>query len=367
MSGMSSLQISTRTPGTALTPEQKRFNTLARQIERARQTVAAWQENLPLFQQTYVQVVLPLQNSFVTACREWAFTLDALLGQPGWTRTERATLRELICDTAGELLEINEDDAELKALFDKYSEVDFDTDKQQELQVMKEMTEMFTGLDLGDSADIRTDDDLFQRMSERMAEAATANETKRASRAERRRKTAAEQRRETEAQLATQSIREIYRKLASALHPDRELDPARREAKNAMMQRINQAYEAGDLLTLLETQLQIEQVDTSQIARASAQRLNHYNKILTEQLASLKAEVERREYGFRIEFGVEPGSAVNPRKLGRLIDERAGLLRAELAQQQRNSRIVGDRIAMKRWLKEQRQAMREQQLYNEFF
>jgi len=367
MSGISSLQISARTPGSTLTPEQKRFNTLVRQIERARQTVTAWQENLPRFHQTYVQVVLPLQNSYVTARREWAFTLDTLLDQPSWTRTERATLRELICDTAGELLDIDEDDAELKALFDKYSAVDFDTDKQQDLQLKKEMTEMFTGLDLGDSADIRSDDDLFRRMSERMVEAATANEAKRASRAERRRKTAAEQRRETEAQLATQSIREIYRKLASALHPDREPDPARREAKNAMMQRINKAYEADDLLTLLETQLEIEQVDTRQIAGASAQRLNHYNKILAEQLANLKAEVERTEYGFRAEFAVEPGNPVNPRELNKLIDGRARVLHAELAQHQRNARIAGDRIAMKRWLKSRRQLLREQQLYDGFF
>lgn len=363
MSGIPSLQVSSRTSGSALTPEQKRFNALIRQIEQARRTLAAWQENLPLFQQTYVQVVLPLQNSFVAAHREWIFALDALLGQPGWTRAERATLRELVCDTAGELLEIDEDDAALKALFDKYSEVDFDTDKRQDLQVMKEMTEMFTGLDLGDTADIRTDEDLFQRMSE----AAAANEAMRTSRMEHRRKTAAGQRREAEAQLATQSVREIYRKLASALHPDREPDPARREAKTAMMQRINGAYEANDLLTLLEMQLQIEQVDTRHIAGASTQRLKHYNKVLAEQLAGLKAEVERVECSFRIEFAMEPGSAVNPRKLGGLIDERTRSLRAELARQQRNARILGDRIATKRWLKEQRQAMREERLHGEFF
>lgn len=367
MSGTSGLQISSRTSGSALTPEQKRFNALIRQIEQARQALAAWQENLPLFHRTYVQVVLPLQNSFVTARREWVFALDALLGQAGWTRAERATLRELICDTAGELLQLDEDDAALKALFNKSSEVDFDTDKRQDLQLMKEMTEIFTGLDLGDSADIRTDEDLFQRTAERMAEAAAANDARRASSAGRRRKTAAEQRREAGVQLATQSVREIYRKLASALHPDREPDPARREAKTAMMQKINQAYEANDLLTLLEMQLQIEQVDARQIAGASTQRLKHYNKVLTEQLAGLKAELERVEHGFCSEFAVESASAVNPHKLGGLIDERTRLLRAELAQQQRDARILGDRIATRRWLKEQRRTMREEQRYDEFF
>lgn len=227
---------------------------------------------------------------------------------------------------------------------------------------MKEMTEMFTGLDLGDSAGIRTDEDLFQRMSE-----AAAAEAMRTSRMARRRKTAAEQRREAEAQLATQSVREIYRKLASALHPDREPDPARREAKTAAMQRLNQAYGANDLLTLLEIQLQIEQVDTRQIAGASTQRLKHYNKVLAEQLADLKAEVEGVECRFRIEFAVEPGRTANPRKLGGLIDERSRSLRGELARQQGDTRILGDRIATKRWLKEQRQAMCEERLYGGSF
>jgi hypothetical protein len=43
------------------------------------------------------------------------------------------------------------------------------------------------------------------------------------------------------------------------------------------MQRVNRAYEAQDLLALLELQLQIEQIDESHIANAGEQRLKHYN------------------------------------------------------------------------------------------
>jgi len=66
---------------------------------------------------------------------------------------------------------------------------------------------------------------------------------------------------------ATQSIREIFRKLASALHPDRETDRKGREVKTALMLQVNRAYAGNDLLTLLE--LQIEQVDASHIARGA--------------------------------------------------------------------------------------------------
>jgi len=154
-------------------------------------------------------------------------------------------------------------------------------------------------------------------------------------------------------------MREIYRKLASALHPDRETDARQREEKTALMQRVNQAYAANDLLALLELQLQIEQIDASHIANASAQRLKHYNKVLGEQLGEPRAEVDRVEMEFRMEFGLEPGWGTNPRKLGEVLKRTSRQWRAELAQQQRDMRMLGDVAATKRWLKRQRQLSRE--------
>ncbi|MDZ7811938.1 MAG: J domain-containing protein [Ideonella sp.] len=58
------------------------------------------------------------------------------------------------------------------------------------------------------------------------------------------------------AQAVSQSLREIYRKLASALHPDRASDDADRARRHALMQKVNQANDAKDLLTLLQLQLE---------------------------------------------------------------------------------------------------------------
>src|SRR5205085_9368643 len=113
-----------------------------------------------------------------------------------------------------------------------------------------------------------------------MQQQAQAADARREAKASRRRKTAAQQRREDEAQQATQSVREIFRKLASALHPDRETDSAQREVKTALMQQVNQAYTSNDLLALLELQLRIEQVDAAHMAQADAQRVKHYNRVL---------------------------------------------------------------------------------------
>lgn len=355
------LQISTGEAGPPLTPQQKRFNTLIRQIEQVRQTLAAWHDNSPSYQLAYGQVLLPLQTELLAADRQWVVALDELLGRRGWTKTERATLGDLVCEASGELLRAGHDDAQMKALYDKHAEIDFDTERQEMMRVMKSMTEAVTGLDLGDDEDIKTDADLFERMQQGLGEQAKADEANRDARAAGTRKSAAQQRREAQAQEVTQSVREIFRKLASALHPDRETDERQREVKTALMQKVNQAYAANDLLTLLELQLQIEQIDAGHIANASAQRLKHYNQVLSEQLAELKAEVMRVEMDFRMDFGLEDRRPLNPHKLGQLLEQHKRALHAELSRRQREMSMLADMAATKRWLKQerQRQVLRE--------
>jgi hypothetical protein len=359
------IQIWARAGSTALTPEQKRFNTLIRQIDQARRTLAAWQEQVPLYAQAYMQLIVPLAKELAAEQRLWAFGLDRLLAQPGWTKAERDTLRELLCDATAELLsEGDEPDAALKALFDKHAEVDFDTEQQQSRLALKDMVETMTGMDLGDD-DIASDEELFKRMHKGVADdlaAAQAQEPPRRSRQNK-----AQQRRETEAQLATQSVREVFRKLASALHPDRETDASTRQAKTALMQKANQAYASNDLLTLLELQLQVEQVDAGHIASASAPRIRHYNRVLAEQLDELKAEIDRVEFGFRMDFGLEPGFGLNPKKLFGSLDAQAKDMGAGLALRRQELRKLDDRVGMKRWLKRQRQRLREPFFGDDFF
>lgn len=70
----------------------------------------------------------------MAARRQRVFALDELLGQPrGWTKTDRESLRDLVCDAASELLHArngDDDDDELKALFARHAEIDFDTERQ---------------------------------------------------------------------------------------------------------------------------------------------------------------------------------------------------------------------------------------------
>jgi PIN domain nuclease of toxin-antitoxin system len=353
------LQVSPSADGAALTPAQKRFNTLIRQIEKARLTLASWNDSSASFHQAYHAQLAPLRAELRDGHRQWVLALNTALEQRAWTNSERRTLRELLCEAAGELLDACGDDAEVKAVFDLHAEVDFDTEQRERVRAMKHMAEAMTGLDLGDEGGIDSDTDLFERLRQGMQAQAEAEEAQRNAKAAGRRKTPAQQRREAEAQQATQSVREVYRKLASALHPDREVDARQREEKTALMQRVNQAYEAGDLLALLSLQLQIEQIDTRDIANAGEQRLKHYNKVLAEQLAELKAEIEEVEMQFCTQFGIGPGQRLNPRQLDHILESSNRQWLAELARQQRELRMLNDHAATRRWLKRQRQLRRE--------
>ena len=59
----------------------------------------------------------------------------------------------------------------------------------------------------------------------------------------------------SEVQNTPNLLRNMYRKLASALHPDRARDEAERIHKTALMGQVNAAHDAKDLLTLMRLQL----------------------------------------------------------------------------------------------------------------
>jgi len=166
---------------------------------------------------------------------------------------------------------------------------------------------------------------------------------------------------QAEERSASQSIRDVYRKLASALHPDREPDEAERVRKTILMQRVNQAYEKNDLLSLLQLQLEIEQIDQNALDGIAEDRLRHYNKVLTEQLAELQQEVEFHELHFKQQYNLDPYERVTPSTMMKAFVRQKQLLIADTHGLQRQLQGLAnvDGKYFKRWLKEQRALAQE--------
>jgi hypothetical protein len=365
MSAPQSLQIHSGRASSQLRPDQKRFNSLLRQIEQARATLSAWQESITAYRQSHAQLLAPLQEQLGTLRREWLLALDHA-PRRGWTRADQETASELLAAAAAELLSVHPDDVSLKELFARHAGTDFEEAQRESLHMFKDMAEAMTGLDLGEDEEIGSEEELIEKLHQQLRgreDAAAARETLKASR----RKSAAQQRREAEAQQVTHSIREVYRKLASALHPDREQDPRERAAKTSQMAQVNDAYARGDLLALLELQLRIEQIDAEHLAQADERRLKHYNQVLSEQLQELRLEIETVQAGFQMDFHVVLDWRPDPTRLGKVLQGELARLREALATTQRELRLFADTAAIRRWLKDARRHRRHDHFDPDFF
>lgn len=371
-----------------LSPAHKRYRQLQQHIEKAQADLQAWDEQTPLFAQAYRERVGPLLQHRVQLQLQLVRQLnDLLAGKGRWNKPDQRTLRRALCERAADLAldeNLGEADAtEMKVLHDRHAEHSLDAKQQEHLDEVKAMLEEITGLDLGEEP-LNSEDDLRERAQRKIFERAKREAEQQggagdregddgrgpagpggpggAQRAQSARARAAQRKQQQQAEAATKSVREVFRKLASALHPDRAADEDDRGRRTALMQRANRAYTANDLLALLKLQLELEQVDTEHVARASSQHLQHINRVLAEQLEELRDELLHRSETFAMEFAVEPWIKLNPRRLEPLLTTQVRELQAALAKAQAELRQLADPAQARRWVA---QARREQHLQDE--
>jgi chromosome segregation ATPase len=150
---------------------------------------------------------------------------------------------------------------------------------------------------------------------EHMQEQQRRLEEKRASRKKTAKQLEKEARQQEEEKNLSKSIQEVFRKLAAALHPDREQDTQEKERKTKIMQQVNVAYAKKDLLRLLELQLEFEHIDQAHLNNIAADRLKYFNKILQEQLVELEQEITQIEMPFKMQLQMSPFLKLTPTKL----------------------------------------------------
>ncbi|MEJ2898227.1 molecular chaperone DnaJ [Acinetobacter sp. NS-4] len=92
--------------------------------------------------------------------------------------------------------------------------------------------------------------------------------------------------------LVSQSLKTVYLKIASMIHPDREPDESKKAAKTELLQRANEAYEQEDLFFLLKLQLEVEQSKTGSNKGLSTEQVKFYQQALEAQSQSLKKQIQ---------------------------------------------------------------------------
>ena len=355
----------------ATSPEHKRFKTLLEKTDKARLRLQQWQDQLPLFAQSWRDRVAPETQRLAQQRQAWALEMEQLLLGRKWSKADAQTLQRALVEQCESLLQDDEDNAELRALFNRHSEVDYDSKDQENLAEMKHMLEQMSGMDLGDDAP-ESADDLLQRAHEQMAQQAAAEREARAAaqggreppraRKPSKAQAAAQAQAEADAQHASKTVREVFRKLAAALHPDRiaaDASAEQRARSTDLMQQANAAYAADDLLALLTLQLQIEQVNTAEAAQMAATQVRHFNKVLAEQLRELEAEIDGRQEAFELSYGLMASRRMDPLQLGTIIKEAVRDVedaQLQLAAERRT--LTGEAAGAKRFLKHLRALQR---------
>lgn len=345
-----------------LSAAQKKFNTLVQRIATQREQLQAWEDAVSAYRQRYVRELLPQLHDYHGLHVDLVQLLDQLAGGK-LSKTDRAQLGEFIADMAFSLVSSARDDATreaMQALYNRYAGSDLDADAPQD-RTEAEVSHDFFGLE-GDGMGVDSPEEVVRRVEEQMQAAQAHAEQQRAAHQAKRRKkpSAREQKQQLDAKQASQSVRDIYRKLASSLHPDREADPVERERKTVLMQRANLAYEAGNLLDLLQLQWEAEQIDPAKLASFSDERLEHYNRVLAEQLTELQHEVAGAEMAFTRDFGLAPAQRLKPAKLQSLLRTQLQQLQMDLHELRLFMRdLRDDPVELKNWLKRERAAVRQ--------
>jgi hypothetical protein len=342
-------------PARAESKSQQRFRKLLEKVDKRKQRVAAWRERRADIDSGHAafQAAARVRSELL---RKMVLLLDG--AHDKLAKKDRKAAREVIVDLGRGLLRMGAtDDAELKRVLERHAGPADAKAEARDLDMVKGLLDLM-GLDVEDLAQAQTADELLANAQKQILRSIEEEEREREERRKKRKPTAkqvaAEQLRAAEAADAHKAVAEIYRQLARSMHPDRESDPLERERKTSLMREINAAYEARDLLALLELQLRVEGVNLGDNLESLAEeRLVRYIRVLDEQAKQLSIEIDTTELPFRIALAREPGVPITPTMVLERLREDLRLAESHSAELTRDLVAFEDLDYLRRWLRTQ--------------
>ena len=351
------------TPGpdkTPLSKAQKEFNRLTNKIGELEIELSGFRTTATTIQQRIQTEYVPLLRQYNEHRANLVRVFDRAHDRPEVTKTERKKLADLIINLAYDLISQHSMD-ELKPIFDKYDADGFDaTDAEADGQiseVMKEMMASMYGIKFDENVDVSTKEKFMAYVDEQMQARHTDDQQRQQAGEQKAKKpkSAKQQEREAKKQIEerniTKAVRTLYMDLVKAFHPDREPDEAEKARKTGIMQRITEAYEKSDLLTLFRLQLEYNRIDQAHLETLAEDQLKYYNKILKQQADELGEELFELQSQLSAALGkplIMVGSAVGL-ELSFNNDVRA--LKRSVKEVKREVRELSNPAYLKGWLR----------------
>lgn len=339
---------------------RRQFNTLVKKLEAERRRLADWEAALPGLMNEAEREFHPLVQAYSVHQREMVVLLDQMHQHRSLGKRERAKLSDFICTLALELM-AGGDDVEFKDIYKRHSGGDFDEETEQDDAISLSMIADLLGLQMDDD-ELRSPEDILEAVAacegQGCGEEQPGGRAKSATRRKSASALAREQRQAAEEDELKQTVRDIFRKLASGLHPDREPDADKRERKTALMQRVNVAYKANDLLGLLDLQWEAQQIEQADLNSLSEERIKAYNKILERQLRETQSELAGIEQNAVMDSGGRLRRRPTPQLLLRCLHADIAEMRAKVDAIAIELNEFRDINKLKAWLKTYSPAVR---------
>lgn len=330
---MTSLDLSFHSEEVKLSPQQKKFNRLIQKIEQKKHDLEEWREAQVNVQQHAQQELLLVYEEWHQLLFKQLEILWAQLHQFKFAKTHQTRLDEKIYFLSQQLRQTGNLSAEQQQfiekilahyqphlLQDKPQEAEHFIGSDAELELELEMKKHFIIEMLSDQLELEADwfdfdfdpddtDDLMQKVKQKLdvEEAEFIRENlddqeriayEKFAQREKNKAMKQQAKLEEAQQIAKQSLKILYLKIASVIHPDREQDEQKRIEKTELLQQANQALEDKDLLTLLKLKALIDQNGVGEATKQANEQLKMYNLLLEDQLNELESEIDDIVYSF---------------------------------------------------------------------
>ena len=285
-----------------LTPAQKKFNRLTKGLQRDKQLLSIWKKIYDKVSVRYTTEFYPLLQEVNQFRLKMLLHLDKIYQESSLSKPQQKKLLKIIKAVSEQCIGFDSS-GQAEAIYDRYNDTSYDEVREEFFGEMREDLEEMLGIDLGDDFDFNAADAVGKFM-DKLSEKAKEEEAKSAQR--KAKKQAKDKKKESthSVNLESHSLRDVFRKLAKVLHPDREQDEQERLRKSELMQRANVAYEKKDLLSLLELQIEIEQANQSDMKNLTEEKLKAYNKLLQSQNDKLKQEIQFVKQSLNFDFNI---------------------------------------------------------------
>ncbi|EPR9359439.1 molecular chaperone DnaJ [Acinetobacter baumannii] len=248
--------------------QQKKLNRLIHKIEQQKVSLSTWQNAQAEIQQHIRQKLMPVYNDLHTVLFQQLEQLWNMLHSHEFSKANVQQLDEKIAQLAQMLKRSKMLTAEqldlVKQIDNFYQQHAAESAKKnRKAQSIKSEYEYEESVDQG----LELEEDLERYAAEQ------------------------QQAREQAEQMAAQSLKTVYLKIAAMIHPDREQDETKKEEKTELFQQASQAYEKQDLFYLLKLQLQLEQNKGLGAKELSAEQLRFYKLALDTQSQQLESQI----------------------------------------------------------------------------